>query len=60
MRRLLHENGLSLVLLVIFVCCMAAQTWFGWQVSNDDRREHSGAAEGLGSYVRSGHFWEAT
>jgi hypothetical protein len=60
MRKLLHENGLSITLLAMFLCSLAAQTWFGWQVSNDDRVEHGGAAEGLGSYVRSGHFWEAT
>ena len=60
MGKLMRENGLSLVLLAIFVCCMAAQTWFGWQVSNHEHRDHGGAAEPLGAYLRSGHFWEAT
>ncbi|HXT23111.1 MAG TPA: DUF6766 family protein [Thermoanaerobaculia bacterium] len=60
MRKLLRENGLSLVLVSVFVVCMAAQTWFGWQVSNDDRREHGGTAEPLADYLRSGHFLEAT
>ena len=60
MRKFLHENGLSLVLVAIFAFCMAAQTWFGWQASNDDRREHGGSAEPLADYLRSGHFWEAT
>ena len=56
----LRENGLSLVVLAVFVVCMAAQTWSGRLQYNDERRQHGESALSLPEYLRSGHFWEAT
>lgn len=56
----LRENGLSLVMLAVFVVCMAAQTWSGRLQYNDERRQHGESALSLPDYLRSGHFWEAT
>ena len=56
----LRENGLSLVILAVFVVCMAAQTWSGRLQYNDERRQHGESALSLPDYLRSGHFWEAT
>ena len=56
----LRENGLSLVILAVFVVCMAAQTWSGRLQYNEERRQHGESALSLPDYLHSGHFWEAT
>ena len=56
----LRENGLSLVILSVFVVCMTAQTWTGRLQYNEERRQHGEPALSLPDYLRSGHFWEAT
>ena len=60
MRQFLRNNGLSLVLLALFLMTMLGQTWTGFRDYNDSRREHGQAELGFGRYLRSGHFWEAT
>jgi len=56
----LRRNGLSLVVLCVFLVCMAAQVWTGALQSNEERRSHGARELSLGEYLRSGHFWEAT
>ena len=56
----LRENGLSLVILSVFIVCMTAQTWTGRLQYNEERRQHGEPALSLPDYLRSGHFWEAT
>jgi hypothetical protein len=58
--RLWRDHGLSIVLAGLFVVTMAGQTWSGWRVNNDDRRQHGEPALALTQYLRSGHFGEAT
>ena len=60
MMRRLRENGLSAVILAVFVACMSAQAWAGLRHHNDERQQHGEPALGLPEYLRSGHFWEAT
>lgn len=60
MKRRLRENGLSAVILAVFIACMGAQVWSGLLHHNDERREHGERALALPEYLRSGHFWEAT
>jgi hypothetical protein len=60
MRRFLRENGLTLVVLALFLVFMAGQTLMGAEQFNEERREHGDPAIGLRDYLRSGHFWEAT
>jgi hypothetical protein len=58
--KLLRENGLSLVLTVLFVGTLLGQVVAGHRTYNDDQRSHREPAVTLGEYLRSGHFVEAT
>jgi hypothetical protein len=60
MKQFFRNNGLSLVLAAVFVVTMVGQTLTGWHEHNQEQREHDEQPVGLGEYVRSGHFWEAT
>ncbi len=55
-----RNHGLSLALALLFVVSMVGQTLTGWQVYNDEHRQHDGAVVGLLAYLGSGHFGEAT
>ena len=57
---MLKSNGLSIVLVVLFLLTMAGQTLTGWKAHNQDQREHGQAEVGLTRYLGSGHFLEAT
>ena len=54
-----RENGLSLVLAVLFLASTAAQIAFGLAAYNDDRAHMGQSAVALGTYLTSGHFLEA-
>jgi hypothetical protein len=60
MRNVFRNHGLSIVLLLIFVGTMLGQTFTGLRDHNETQREHGEAGVGLGEYLKSGHFWEAT
>jgi hypothetical protein len=60
MKRFVYENGLTLVLMALFAGTMIGQALTGWRENNDDLREHHQPELSLGSYLGSGHFWEAT
>src|SRR4051812_37055581 len=60
MRQFLRNNGLSLVLFALFAIFLAAQSYTGWQVENEDRTEHDKPELTYPAYLRSGHFIEAT
>jgi hypothetical protein len=60
MKRILHDNGLTLVLLALFVLTMIGQTLTGWRAHNEDQRQHHQPQVSLGGYFATGHFWEAT
>jgi hypothetical protein len=59
-RSLWRENGLSLVIIALFVACFIAQALAGFYHYNDDRAEHGQVAVALTQYLTSGHFLEAT
>jgi len=59
-RRLLRENGLTLVVLALFLVFMAAQTLVGAAHYNEERRSHGEPPVALSTYLASGHFLEAT
>jgi hypothetical protein len=59
-RRFLFENGLALAALGFFLVSFAGQIVTGHAVYNQEQLEHASAVIGLGEYLRSGHFWEAT
>jgi hypothetical protein len=61
MKRLLRENGLSLVLLGLFlVTWTVGQTWTGWLDSTHEKTLHGKPPESWAQYLKSSHFWEAT
>jgi hypothetical protein len=60
MRRVLRENGLSLVLVTLFLLFWAGQSLVGHREYNNDQQEHRQPEVSYGSYLRSAHFWEAT
>jgi hypothetical protein len=61
MRRFLRENGLSLVLFLMFILAlMIGQSLTGFFHSNEERESHGWQALTYGEYLRSDHFWEAT
>lgn len=56
----LRRNGLSVVLVALFLIFMAGQIYFGWRDYNADQREHSQPETSLPRYLTTGHFLEAT
>lgn len=60
MRRFLHENGLSLALFALFLFSFGGQILTGQREYNHDRQDHHQPTAGLGKYLTSGHFIEAT
>jgi hypothetical protein len=57
---MLKSNGLSIVLIGLFLFSMIGQALTGWKAHNLDELEHGREAIGLPSYLGSGHFLEAT
>ena len=53
-------NGLSIVLIALFLFSMTGQAITGWKTHNADEVEHGRAAIGFTSYLGTGHFLEAT
>jgi hypothetical protein len=60
MRRVLRENGLSIVLLSLFLLFWLGQSVAGHREHNSDQQEHNQPELGYLSYLGSAHFWEAT
>jgi hypothetical protein len=60
MRRVLRENGLSIVVFALFLLCMVGQVSSGHLQYNEERRERGERALALSDYLTSGHFLEAT
>jgi hypothetical protein len=57
--RFLRNNGLSIVLGVLFAIFLAGQSVVGHQAHNSEQEAHSEPEVGYGEYVRSAHFLEA-
>jgi hypothetical protein len=60
MRRVFRENGLSIVLLSLFLAFWIAQSIAGHREYNQEQRDHGEAQVSFGGYLGSAHFWEAT
>jgi hypothetical protein len=54
-----RDNGLSLVLVSLFLFFLVGQTFSGWLHYNDELEEHQQPAIGILEYMRSGAFGEA-
>jgi hypothetical protein len=57
--RFWRDNGLSLVLVILFLVFLGGQTFSGWFHYNEELEEHQQPRIGLFEYVRSGAFGEA-
>ena len=60
MKRLLYNNGLSIILLVFFLFSLAFQVVAGYHLHNKERIEEGLSDIGMGAYLHSGHFLQAT
>jgi hypothetical protein len=60
MRRFFRNNGLSVVLLSLFVLFWAGQSVAGHREYNSDQEQHGEAQVSFLSYLKGSHFWEAT
>jgi Domain of unknown function (DUF6766) len=58
-RRILRENGLSIVMFSLFLFSVVGQSVTGFHEYNEDRKEHGQAELGYVQYLGSGHFVEA-
>lgn len=56
----LKRNGLSVVLLVLFLTFLGGQVWTGLRTSNQERAGHGLRPESIGAYLHGGHFIGAT
>jgi Domain of unknown function (DUF6766) len=59
MRRILRENGLSIVMLSLFLFSAVGQSITGYHEYNDDQKEHGQQGLSYVEYLGSGHFVEA-
>ena len=60
MRKILRENGLSIIFGLLFFVFLAGQAAAGMYAYNEEQQEHGQPAEGLSEYLTSSHFLEAT
>jgi hypothetical protein len=60
MRRVLRENGLTIVLVSLFLMFWVGQSVVGHREYNSEQREHAEPELTYGSYLQTAHFWEAT
>lgn len=60
MKRFLRDNGLSLLLVALFLAFWGGQAVAGFKVHNEEQELHGRAAIAFGEYLLSGHFWQAT
>ncbi len=56
----LKRNGLSVVLLVLFLAFLGGQVWAGLRVSNQERIGRGLPPQPIGTYLHGGHFLGAT
>src|SRR5688500_14968524 len=55
----LRENGLSIVLFVLFALSLVGQYVSGWYEFNDEQKVHGRPQVTATEYLGEGHFWEA-
>jgi hypothetical protein len=60
MSKSLRDNGLSIVLLLLFLLFWVGQSVAGHREYNSEQEEHNQPQIGYVSYLASAHFWEAT
>jgi hypothetical protein len=59
-RRVFRENGLSIVLISLFLLFWAGQSVAGHREYNAEQREHGEPQAAYTAYLGTSHFWEST
>ncbi|HEX9988254.1 MAG TPA: DUF6766 family protein [Chloroflexia bacterium] len=59
MKNFFRNNGLSIVMFLLFFFSLAGQSITGFMEYNDDQEAHNGSEVSFPSYLLSGHFVEA-
>ncbi|RUV09918.1 DUF6766 family protein, partial [Mesorhizobium sp. M5C.F.Ca.IN.020.32.2.1] len=59
MRTIFRDNGLTIVLVAMFLFSIVGMIWSGRSAYNQDLREHGSAAIGFLAYLKSGNFLSA-
>ena len=59
-RRVFRENGLSIVLISLFLLFWVGHSVAGHREYNAEQREHGEPQAAYTSYLRTSHFWEST
>jgi hypothetical protein len=59
-RRVFRENGLSIVLISLFLVLWAGHSVAGYHEYNAEQREHGEPQAAYISYLGTSHFWEST
>ena len=54
----IKDNSLSIVLFVLFVICISAQTFAGWRLQNETLSTHGQALIGYWHFLSTGAFLE--
>jgi hypothetical protein len=57
MRKILRDNGLSLVMFGLFVLFLVGHSVAGYYDYNDDQHAHQQSLLSYPAYLTSGHFW---
>lgn len=60
MKKIWHNNSLSIVFVVLFLLSLAGQVFMGYKEHNKEREEEGQAGIPLSSYFSTGHFLQAT
>lgn len=60
MKKFLRNNGLSIVLIVIFLACISGQAFTGFIEHNKELKEKGQPQISFGPYLQSGHFFQST
>ena len=59
MRRILHENGLSIAMFAIFAATLIGLIFTGWDTYNQEQEDHDQPRAGLAEYLTTPDFGEA-
>jgi hypothetical protein len=57
--RFLRDNGLSIVLVALWLATVAGMLFSGWSVYARELADHRSAQIGLAAYAKSGHFFSS-
>jgi membrane protein implicated in regulation of membrane protease activity len=59
-KRIFKNNGLSIVLALLFLIFWGCQAYSGWHVHTEEALLHQQPTTTFSEYLSTGHFWQAT